>query len=243
MDGQRFDEMTRALATGTSRRRVLKGLTGGVLGTLAGALGVSRVGAGHGRPNGATCIRNEHCASGYCDPQTRRCACPEGTTACGDACVGTTCPAGAVLDPTSCTCVCTATGQAPCGTGTAATCACEVAYGEACDQNTDCQAGSVCRPPDTRFDQTCTTTGPGGACCLNTAVAGGPCDEAADCRGFGENDPCRAVTCEGGVCVVRGAVLHRPGRQRDLLQHQPDPGLLRGVCCPVGQSCVGRTCQ
>jgi hypothetical protein len=37
MDHERFDDMTKALATGTSRRRVLKGLAGAALGTVFGA--------------------------------------------------------------------------------------------------------------------------------------------------------------------------------------------------------------
>ena len=74
MDGHRFDDLTRALASGSSRRRVLKGLVGGAAGGALSLVGLRRAGASHGRPAGATCIRNEHCASGVCDPQTRRCA-------------------------------------------------------------------------------------------------------------------------------------------------------------------------
>ncbi len=257
MDGTRFDELTKALASNVSRRRLVRGAVGGAMGALGAALGGRGTSAEHTTtacarytglcsvscccttagaqcvcysrdncrclcPEGASfdyatnaCVCTETgqapcggvccpaapanataaCTNGQCDV-----ACQQGYQLCGGQCTSTACPTGATFSLATCGCVCTATGQAPCGTGAAATCACEVAYGEACDQNTDCQAGSVCRPPDTRFDQTCTTTGPGGACCLNTAVAGGPCDEAADCRGFGENDPCQAVTCEG-VCV------------------------------------------
>ena len=45
MDGQRFDNLTKALASGASRRRVLKGLVGGIAGGLAAAFGRHRVGA------------------------------------------------------------------------------------------------------------------------------------------------------------------------------------------------------
>ncbi len=125
MDGNRFDALTRSLSNETSRRRVLKGLLGGAAGGALSLAGLRRAGATHGRPAGATCIRNEHCASGLCDPQTRRCTCPGGTTACGGTCVSTACPAGATLSNASCQCVCTATGQPPCGTGAAAVCCAE----------------------------------------------------------------------------------------------------------------------
>ncbi len=82
MDGSRFDALTRTLATGTSRRKVLQGLLGGAGAGALSLIGLRRADASHGRPLGATCIRNEHCASGYCDPQTRRCTCSAGT-ACG----------------------------------------------------------------------------------------------------------------------------------------------------------------
>ena len=39
MDGQRFDALTRRLATGTSRRGVLRGLTAGAAAAVAAALG------------------------------------------------------------------------------------------------------------------------------------------------------------------------------------------------------------
>jgi uncharacterized protein YndB with AHSA1/START domain len=45
MDGQRFDELTRRFAFGTSRRRVLKGLAAGVAGGVATMLGRSRADA------------------------------------------------------------------------------------------------------------------------------------------------------------------------------------------------------
>ena len=42
MDAKKFDECTKALATGASRRQVIKGLAGGMLGALAGMFGGAR---------------------------------------------------------------------------------------------------------------------------------------------------------------------------------------------------------
>ena len=72
MDTHRFDDLTRVLAAGTSRRRVPKTLLAGAgAGTLA-VLGMHRgAEAAESRPPGAACVANRHCASGVCDPATR----------------------------------------------------------------------------------------------------------------------------------------------------------------------------
>ena len=46
MDDKRFDALTRSLAEGTSRRKVLKGLLGGLVGGAAVKLALIRPGAG-----------------------------------------------------------------------------------------------------------------------------------------------------------------------------------------------------
>ncbi|HET8522980.1 MAG TPA: hypothetical protein VFL82_07090, partial [Thermomicrobiales bacterium] len=68
MDGQRFDELTRQLARGVSRRRVLKGLAGGAAGALAALRGRAPVGA----------VRQASCGNVVCTGQ------PE---VCNDGCV------------------------------------------------------------------------------------------------------------------------------------------------------------
>jgi len=74
MDGHRCDDLTKALAAGISRRRVLKGLLGGAAAGAMALLGRTRgADAARPRPNGATCIRNDQCQSGLCNQQTRRC--------------------------------------------------------------------------------------------------------------------------------------------------------------------------
>ena len=90
MDGQRFDRITRAMARGVSRRGAVKGVLGGALAAALGRVATSDAEANHGRPNGSTCISGEHCASGNCDPKTRRCA-----TAAPVVCGFPTAPCGA----------------------------------------------------------------------------------------------------------------------------------------------------
>src|SRR5690554_3593219 len=58
MDGQRFDALTRSLAAGMPRRRVLKGLLGGTLGGLLTARHLDRVSAGTVM---AACTTHDEC--------------------------------------------------------------------------------------------------------------------------------------------------------------------------------------
>ena len=68
MDHQRFDAITRAMAGGASRRRVLKGLAGGALGGLVALVGIgdailSTVPAGYERFS-VTSVAGPHGAGG-----------------------------------------------------------------------------------------------------------------------------------------------------------------------------------
>ena len=78
LDSQRFDDLTRALAKGASRRGLLKGLVAGVAGGLGDLGGGGQANALTPRPAGSTCMRQTDCASGICDSRTRRCACAWG---------------------------------------------------------------------------------------------------------------------------------------------------------------------
>ncbi len=68
MDPTHFDELTRSLTDGSSRRRLLQGLAGGALAAVAAALGVADAAATHwgclhvGKP----CRRDRQCCSGRC---------------------------------------------------------------------------------------------------------------------------------------------------------------------------------
>ncbi len=197
MDGSRFDDLTKVLAAGTSRRRMLNGLLGGAAAGALSLVGLRRAGASHGRPAGATCIRNEQCASGICDPQTRRCACtptiscPAGQT-CGTAEDG----CGGTLECGTCTgtgerCV---SGQCVCTPDNAAACTgleCGIATNN-CDQTVSCG--------------TCTVAGE--SCvngqCVCTATGQPPCGTGAAAVCCAEGEACVAGACQAsaaGTCT------------------------------------------
>ncbi len=110
MDSSRFDEFTKILVNGTSRRQALKTIAATVVG---GVFGLSRAGealASHCRHLGHTCEHNTECCSGFCHdgrcrclPDQQRCDqqccspgsfcfegecifCPEGSRICNDHC-------------------------------------------------------------------------------------------------------------------------------------------------------------
>ncbi len=71
MDGHCFDDLTRALAEGTTRRRVLRGLAGGALAGAAALLERSPVTADGCKGEGKACKKDEQCCSGLvCIPPT-----------------------------------------------------------------------------------------------------------------------------------------------------------------------------
>jgi hypothetical protein len=100
MESPKFDELTKALATSTSRRQALKTIAAT---TLAGLLGLSGIGTAFGAPkchrNGLGCDTNSNCCSHYCANGT--CTCPP-TPACNSYCPcpsGQTCTNGQCVSP------------------------------------------------------------------------------------------------------------------------------------------------
>ena len=102
MDGQRFDDLTKAMAGGATRRGALRLLAGGALaGALArldlGSTAAQDVGAAHCVPNGTICTgrrrlgtRHRHscrdCCSGFSTRRpggARRCSCRPDGASCG----------------------------------------------------------------------------------------------------------------------------------------------------------------
>src|SRR5579862_7671411 len=98
MEPSRFDDLTKALATATSRRQALKTIAAT---TLAGLLGLGGIGSVFAKPtckpNGHGCGTNKQCCSGYCDKTTSTCGCPSGTVqlcngTCAIDCSSSSCP-------------------------------------------------------------------------------------------------------------------------------------------------------
>ena len=82
MDGPRFDDLARRIATRTSRRQAVRlgggGLAAALL-TLAGLRGAAADDTP--KPLGKKCRKDAQCASGFCDPVSRTCAASSAT--CG----------------------------------------------------------------------------------------------------------------------------------------------------------------
>jgi hypothetical protein len=185
MDHQRFDDLARALATSTSRRRVLRGLAGGVLASL-GALAPAATLATHTgcRHHGKPCSRRGQCCSGRCTT-AGVCRCPSsrkpcGTTACCDPATQHCC--GGACVPLSDTC---------------------------CTIDADCDDGDACT------DNTCNTTThtcastnlPGGTQCTQNGgrVCDGQghcveCTQPSDCPDTGGT--CQTRICSTNTCAV-----------------------------------------
>lgn len=101
MDGQRFDEVTKALASGTTRRGVIKGLVGsGVAGVLS-IMGLSR-GAAQSAGKVGICHATGSATNPFVFIEVSANAVPA-HEAHGDL---VSCPGAGSIDPESCTCVC-----------------------------------------------------------------------------------------------------------------------------------------
>jgi hypothetical protein len=208
MDGQKFDKLTRAFATGTSRRSLLK-LFGGA--TAAGVAGVALSGParvfaqdcpGDGSP-GSCCTADEDCAQGFCVIQgdvgaEGICACTE--SGLGDPWAGCTCQTG-TLDPCGDTdYLCCATGDLPGGSGVCQT---------ECDPVEECSAlQTMCADTDCCAEDTeCGANGWCFGCYSGTEDPCGPYNEAfgADyiCCTYGDTTPGAVGYCVSeGECVV-----------------------------------------
>ena len=217
MDGQRFDDLTRALAGGTSRRRLLKGLLGGVGGGALTLAGVARGDAARLRPLGARCRLGDQCDTGICDPVTRRCACPADQSVCGQGCVTL---AAFQTDPANC-----GGCGVLCPSGVCEGGACLRVDGESCAAGTECRSGAcadgVCC--DRACGGQCEACNLAGAVGVCTPVVGAPIGGRAACAGDGSacggtcdgtrgdacaypggTTICRSATCANGVATAAG---------------------------------------
>src|SRR5207248_8571234 len=103
MEPTRFDDLTKALATATSRRQALKAIAATTLGSI---LGLSRLGTAFGAPKchraGTGCDTDSQCCSGlYCANGEKCTPCPA-LPACNSGCPcpqGQTCSNGQCVTP------------------------------------------------------------------------------------------------------------------------------------------------
>src|SRR5689334_9865200 len=135
-DQNRFDDLTRTLATSTSRRQALKLLGGSLMGSFLGFSGLDTVFA-KPKPctaNGKHCTSKTTCCSGFCDSTTKKC------TACPSRCQ--------VLANGTCAQFCT---------GVPDSCTCGGSGGSVCAGDSSSPTGGVCSPNGAINTGTCTS--------------------------------------------------------------------------------------
>lgn len=190
MDGQKFDRLTRAFATGIDRRNLLK-LLGGA--TVAGVAGVSvarpvAVFAQGSVQPGGVCSADADCAQGACVIQGDVGA--EGICACTEAGLG---------DPWA-GCTCTGGTQTPCGDSGYQCCGVATSGGEGICASS-CE---VCSEPDSSCQET-------GCCTVGECGANGWCNSCIS----GTENPCgnqnEAFDANFICCTEKGAALGAPG--------------------------------
>lgn len=185
MDPNRFDRFARSIAVGKTRRQTLKIAVAGVLGVAVTRIGVREAEAVC-RELGRTCSEHAVCCSGFCGSQDatgrRRCACPSGTTACGEACVNIH------TDENNC-----GACNSPCATGAH------------CDNALCCPSGEVgidgaCCPEENFFIAECPPANVcGDYCCIQPEAAGTFCCDAANVCG-GISCCASPSNCVNGMC-------------------------------------------
>lgn len=186
MADHRFDTLARMLATGASRRRTLRLLTGGIAGAtlLRHALGAPSAKAQDLPLPQPACAQDSDCVRGDSDP-----------------CVGTRCVGGACsVFTVDCigAHVCCGNGQCcadPGAVGCASDADCAGSGADSCT-GARCEGG-ICAP----FSVLCA---PGFVCCGNGQCCAengsSPCFADSDCAGFG-GDGCFSGRCVSGACV------------------------------------------
>lgn len=95
MESRYFDEVTRSVAQAGTRRGMLRGVGGALVGVAAGMFGSSRVSAATCRGVNEICRENANCCSGSCvEGSAGRRVCAD-LPICTAQCIGATGPAGA----------------------------------------------------------------------------------------------------------------------------------------------------
>ena len=169
MDSSKFDDLTKALATSTSRRQALKALGASVVGGILGLSGIDTALAKKPlcRGNGSKCSLGQQCCSGYCANNV--CTCPP-APACNRACP---CPSDSTCQ--NGTCVATTTTSTTTTSTTTTTPMC-LPGGSTCLSNSQCCSDLCCT--GIAGVATCCPTG---TVCLNNGTCATLCTSDADC--------------------------------------------------------------
>jgi hypothetical protein len=261
MDGSRFDRLARGMATGSSRRTLLKGLGGGVL----AALGMARTGGVEAdntckpaapKPQ-SKCKKDAQCCPGLvCEAaggtKTTRCqsGCHIGgafyasgatnpANLCQSCQPGTSTTAWTTkdcspfaCDPVAGTCFSSCEGDEACAAGA------HCAEGACCPAEDFCEIGGVCGDPDRSPTATCCpATGDWCECFISSDPGneGYLCCQPEKLCGTAPNDHC----CHNDEDCVDGRCCHKTFHCEDRCCDRPCCG---DVCCAQGTECVNGTC-
>jgi hypothetical protein len=181
MDGQQFDDLTRALATRTSRRRLLKGFAGGVAALVGSTFGR---GMARAAPNRCAVFCSQFFSKGPANAACRQ-ACKRCDADISRLCIG---PTGASCCEPEAICCIAVTGEeqcvAPCPEGTFLdfeTCEC-LPFVECVDDCIDNVCGidplAVCGENPETGTCLCAQTATGDCACVQP-ICGDVCDPAA----------------------------------------------------------------
>jgi hypothetical protein len=177
MKPSKFDELTKALATATSRRQALKAIGAAV----GGALGFSRIGiafADQCKPLGASCFKDNQCCSGHCTSHTKggggTCVTPTTTTTPAPTTTTTSTTTTTTTTPACLPSGKPCTGNSQCCLGLCCNATCCHSHNATC-----CPAGS--RSSCCAAGSYCCNSSPDGCCPLGRGCAGAPCSTGSDC--------------------------------------------------------------
>jgi hypothetical protein len=217
MEPSRFDDLTKALASATSRRQALKTIAAT---TIGGILGLGGIGSAFAK--NMTCA--QWCAAVFGDntPADEQCSADAAhhTGLCYSC--GPQSPGGGVTPSSIC---CTRTSSGYCTSYSSATCCGSSATclnGSCCANANVCGSTCLAAPCDSSQCLKCDPTSgtcvgcPSGQSCLN----GSCCPNSQVCNG---------VCCPSGQSCLNGSCC-------------PNSRVCNGVCCPPTQSCQSGQC-
>ncbi|HET9661027.1 MAG TPA: hypothetical protein VFP05_11905 [Thermomicrobiales bacterium] len=252
MEDRRFDALAKAVAAGTNRRALLKGVLGFAGLSLAGGP-LLNDDAQAARRSGPTPTPTS--CPGQQVPCDTGCCCPAGLENCGPACCTgksipspqpghTECCDGACCDGT---CygeeLCCPTNQTS-GGGQPTHYLCDGPVGPQCCADGQGCCGGVCFDPEAFVCCAGLLYVPTYVCCNNTPVLGNCC-AAEDCSSGGNccNNECCDAPCCGTECCGNGWQCCNGQCYDPAAFVCCDGSLVSGVCCPGGAGCTeGQHC-
>jgi hypothetical protein len=198
MHPSNFDELTKALASSTSRRHALKLIATASIGSLFGLGGVSTAFGRHNRrkaritaPSGPKGNRNcaKWCAQVFGPNTSAAGQCTSDATHNRGLCV----QCGSATPPSSICCVRNTSGF--CNGTAGAQCPCDSSQCKTCDSSGTCV--STCSPSQTCCSGTCRQCCADSDCTSGQHCCSGTCHQCCV-----DNDCPTGQTCQSGTCVV-----------------------------------------